>query len=194
MAGGLLSSTYADTIQQAAEAYRASLPPSYRMTNTDTQWDKDYPYVVLQRLQLHVIYYMVMLSPLKGHLTMNLPSGSSSHRSKTRAEAVSISLNLMDASHQLFDYIFPATAKFHSAAFFIFDTASILCSAIIHDSTGSLPQRDSVIKYIGLALGMMKQLGRYSKSGAISFTVLQRLATTPSYILRRATVPSCNNI
>jgi hypothetical protein len=81
----------------------------------------------------------------------------------------------MDASRRLFNCIFPANAKFHFANFPIFDTASFLCSAIIRDSSRSLPQREKVIEAIGLAFSLMEQLSGLTKSGAICYTILGRL-------------------
>jgi hypothetical protein len=175
VASGLLSPPQAETIQQEAEKWLASFPPAYQVADPDTQWDQEYQYVVLQRCQLHVVGYMTMLSPLKGYLTKLLDSGSPDIELSFRANAISVSLQLMDASRRLFNCIFPANAKFHFASFMIFDTASFLCSALIRDSTRSLPQREKVVEAIGLALSLMGQLSRVTKTGAICSTILGRL-------------------
>ncbi|KAH8594863.1 hypothetical protein B0O99DRAFT_623802 [Bisporella sp. PMI_857] len=173
--GGLISPAQAETIQQEVEKWLASFPPTYRVADPNIQWDKDYQYVALQRCQLHVVGYMMILSPLKGYLTRDLGSGSPGSESSFRTRAVSISLKLMEASHRLFNCIFPASAKFHFATFLIFDTASFLCSALIHDSARDLPQRKKVIEAVRLALSLMEKLCRLTKSGAISYAILRRL-------------------
>jgi hypothetical protein len=175
VASGLLSPAQAETIEQEVEKWLSSFPPAYRVADPDTQWDEDYQYVVLQRCQLHVVGYMTMLAPLKGFLTKVWDLDSPDAEIRFRATAVLISLSLMDASQRLFNCIFPANAKFHFATFLIFDTASFLCSAVIRDSTRTLPQREKVIEAIRLALGFMEQLSRLTKSGAICFAILGRL-------------------
>jgi hypothetical protein len=175
VAGGLLSPAQAETIQQEVEKWFDSFAPAYHVADPDMQWDEDYQYVDLQRRQLHVIGYMTMLAPLKGFLTKDWDQGSPDAEIRLRATAVFISLRLMDASQRLFNCIFPANAKFHFATFLIFDTASFLCSAVIRDSTRTLPQREKVIETIRLALGLMEKLSRLTKSGAICFAILGRL-------------------
>jgi hypothetical protein len=175
VAGGLLSPDQAETIQREVEKWFDSFPPAYRVADPDMQWDEDYQYVVLQRCQLHVVGYMTMLAPLKGYLTRALDPQCPGTEIGFRSRAVSISLDLMDASRRLFDCVFPANAKFHFATFLVFDTASFLCSAVIRDSTRTLPQREKVIAAIRVALNLMEQLSRLTKSDAICSAILGRL-------------------
>jgi hypothetical protein len=164
----------AETIQQEVEKSFGSFPPAYRIADPDMQWDEDYQYVVLQRCQLHVVGSMTILAPLKGYLTKALDPHYPSTETSFRARAVSISLKLMNASRRLFDCVFPANAKFHFATFLIFDTASFLCSAVIRDSTHTLPQREKVISAVRVASNLMEQLSRLTKCGAICSAILGR--------------------
>ena len=129
-----------------------------------------------------------MLAPLKGYLTRALDPHCPSTETGFRARAVSISLKLMDASRRLFDCVFPANAKFHFATFLIFDTASFLCSAVIRDSTHTLPQREKVIAAIRVALNLMEQLSRVTKSGAICSAILERLVATLALSLEESLI------
>jgi hypothetical protein len=110
--GDILSFDEADRILRKVEEWLTCFPPAYRVTDPDLQWDENYPYVKLQRCQLHVVGYMMMLAPLKYYLTRG-PNAKFMKYDGTegnfRAEAVSISPKLMAASCRLFDAYFPPT-------------------------------------------------------------------------------------
>ncbi|PWY89724.1 hypothetical protein BO70DRAFT_368421 [Aspergillus heteromorphus CBS 117.55] len=161
--GGILNPTQAVSIQQETERWFDSFPPPYRLIDPDTRWDQSHPYVTMQRHQVHAIGWMVMLLPLKQCLTKDLDQDKPSIEKSLRP----------NASHML-----PANTKFHSAPFLMFDTAAFLCSAIIHDSSRTLPQRDKVVEAIGLVLKALAQISQNTKTGAICSAVLTKLASS----------------
>lgn len=172
---GLLPADQAVTIQQEIQKWFSSFPPVYRATDPDTQWDKEHRYVVLQRSQLHAVGYMIMLHPLKPYLTRSADSGLSEMEKSLRPAAVDCSLKLTQASCQLFDCVFPINAKFHFVIFIIFDTAAVLCSAITHDTSRSLPRRHEVIEAIGMLLNMMERLSHMTNTAVICYVTLTKL-------------------
>lgn len=174
VAGGTLSPLYANMIQQETERWFSSFPPAFNVVAPDEQFDKGHPYVSLQRYQLYASGYMTMLTPIKSYLTKNLNSASPEERN-IQKKAVSYSLKLMDASRGLFECIFPVTPNFHFAIFMIFDTATFLCSAIIHDKSRSLFQRDEVIEAIASVVTMMDWLGKFTKLASTCNVILRRL-------------------
>lgn len=91
----------------------------------------------------------------------------------------------MDVSHRLFDHVYPINAKFHLVTFLLFDTAAFLCSAMIHDKDRSLPQRDIILQKVSLACSLMRRLAQVTKTGAICYPVLVRLAKSLSPSSRR---------
>lgn len=173
-------------IKADIDRWLASLPPAYRETDPDTQWDEKHYYVPLQRHQLRAIGYMTMLLPFKACLTKTFDSQSSETDKKLRSSAVDIALHLMDVSHGLFDQVYPLNAKFHLVTFLIFDTAAFLCSAMIHDKDSSLPQRQKIVQKISLACSLMHKLAQVTKTGAICYPVLVRLAKSLSKSSKRA--------
>jgi hypothetical protein len=60
--------------------------------------------------------------------------------------------------------------------FCIFDTATVLCSAIIHDRDHVLPRREEVKDGIESSLDMLHQLSLTTKLGATSYNFLFKLA------------------
>lgn len=178
--GGTLEATEAEALKADMDKWLASLPPVFRESDPDTRWDEEHNYVPLQRRLLHAIGYMTMLLPFKAFLTKSFSSESSETDRARRATAIDIALHLMEISRGLFEHVFPINAKFHVVTFLIFDTGAFLCSAIIHDKDRSLPQRDRVIQAIRLACSLMEKLATVTKTGAICYPVLTRLAKSLS--------------
>ncbi|KAJ5166940.1 uncharacterized protein N7482_005721 [Penicillium canariense] len=183
--GGTIDVTQAYPIKSDIDQWLTSLPPAYRETNPDTQWDEQYVYVPLQRRQLHTIGYMTMLLPFKSFLTKTFDVQSSDADRASRGTAVDIAAHLMEVSHRLFNHVYPLNAKFHLVTFVIFDTAAFLCSAVIHDRDHSLPQQKLVFQTISLACSLMQRLGQITKTGAVCYPVLVRLANSLSTSSRR---------
>lgn len=172
---GASSPVHADAIQQEIERWFASIPSPYRVADTDTQWDNEYRYVALQRYQLHVVGYMTMLCPLKSCLALSSSSDKPGSEWDIKERAVTVSLKLMDALQRLFKPMYSINPKSHFVTFLIFDTASFLCSAVIHNNGHSLPRRGEVIQAIGLAVGMMRKLHQHTKGAATCYSILCKL-------------------
>jgi hypothetical protein len=179
---GTLDAAHADTIRKVIEEWLASLPPAYNVRDSYTQWDEEYRYVPLHRLQLHAVGYMTMFLPFKGCLTKTFSPNISDAENNHRETAADTALRLMEICHQLFNHVFPVNAKFHLMTFLTFDTAAFLCSAVIHDKNQSLPRREEIFQAIKLACSMMGKLARATKTGAICYPILTRLANSCSAV------------
>lgn len=172
--GGVVTSAQAGAIQRETEKWMASFPPTYSITDPDTQYDRDYHYVTFQRYQLHAIGYMTILAPFKLSLTKDANLDMSDADREIRQTAVQCALKLMDIARQLLEFLLPVNAKFFLATFLIFDTAAYLCSAITHDTTRTLPQREKVIETIASALNMLEHV-RSTKLGATCYAILRKV-------------------
>lgn len=177
---GAIDPIQAYSVKSDIDQWFATLPPAYRETDPDTQWDEKHIYVPIQRKQMQAIGYMTMLVPFKAYLTKTFDSYSSEADKALRSTAADIAVHLMDISHRLFDHVYPLNAKFHLVTFLIFDTAAFLSSAMIHDKDHSLPQRENIIQKISLACSLMQKLAQITKTGAICYPVLVRLAKSLS--------------
>ncbi|KAL4786110.1 fungal-specific transcription factor domain-containing protein [Aspergillus varians] len=172
---GVLSSTQAMAIQQETEKWFESFPSIYSISNPDTRWDKTHNFVKPHRFQLHIIGYMMMLIPLKQCLTKHIDPGSSSIEKGLQITAVENALKLLRVCDELLRHILPVNAKFHFAPFYMFDTAALLCSAILHDKNETLPQRDRILEAIPKSLAELGRLSGRAKTGMICYTVLKKL-------------------
>ncbi|KAL4886468.1 fungal-specific transcription factor domain-containing protein [Aspergillus karnatakaensis] len=173
--GGVTSPTQALTIQQETEKWFESFPPVYSISKPDTRWDDTHSFVKLQRFQLTTIGYMMMLMPLKQCLTKHFDPGSSSIEKGLQVTAVENALRLLRASDDLLKHILPVNAKFHFAPFLMFDTAALLCSAIVHDTNKTIPQREQILEAISQTLTGLSRLSGRAKTGLICYRALKKL-------------------
>ncbi|KAL4754989.1 hypothetical protein BDW72DRAFT_200365 [Aspergillus terricola var. indicus] len=172
---GVLSPTQAMTVQEEAGKWFESFPAAYSLSSPDTRWDETHHFVKLQRFQLHVIGLMVMLMPLKQTLTKHISTESPSIEKGLQITAVEIALKLLKSCDDLLKHILPLNAKFHFAPFLMFDTAALLCSAVIHDRVGALPQRGRILEVISETLVHLGKLSERAKTGMICYTALNKL-------------------
>lgn len=184
--GGVLSPTQAMTVQQETEKWIKSFPPAYSISNPDTRWNETHRFIKLQRFQLHVIGYMMILMPLKQCLTKHIDPGSSSIEKGLQITAVENALKLLEACNDLLIHILPLNAKFHFAPFLMFDTAALLCSAIVHDKNRTLPQRDKILEAIPKTLAELGRLSGRAKTGMICYTALRKLVACLPFVPKEA--------
>jgi len=118
---------------------------------------------------------MIKLDPLKPYITKRVNGITPEIDQAFQSIGVDCCLKLVEASQRIFDLIFPISAKFHLVIFCVFDTAAILCSALIHDKARSLPQRHQVVQAIETALTMLEQSGLITKIGAMSYKIISTL-------------------
>ncbi|EUC26758.1 hypothetical protein COCCADRAFT_31537 [Bipolaris zeicola 26-R-13] len=171
-------------IEDECQKFIDELPAIFRVKNPDISFDEAHPYFIFQRHQLHCVIFLTMLDFFKTYLTREREDKLSDQDDKFRKKGIEIALHLLEVVRKLLDHEFPMNAKFHMVVFCIFDTATLLCSAIIHDREHMLPHRDKVIEVIDSSLDRLYQLSLSTKLGATSYNFLFKLVqATPS--LRR---------
>ncbi|KAF2108256.1 hypothetical protein BDV96DRAFT_504972 [Lophiotrema nucula] len=175
-------------VEAECDKFIEELPAVFRIRFPDKSLDEDHPHYVFQRCQLHVVIYMTMLDFLKSYLTRSPQDRVSDLDDHFRNMGVDLSLKLLKVARQLFDHEFPINAKFHLVVFCIFDTAAVLCSALIHDTRNDLPHREDIMDAVEGALDMLHQLSMTSKIGASSYRFLFRLVETAPVLSQRSSV------
>ncbi|KAJ4365099.1 hypothetical protein N0V83_008717 [Neocucurbitaria cava] len=181
-----LSAEQVLAIESECEKFMEELPAVFKITETDKSLDEQYPYFVFQRHQLHCVIFLAMLDVLKPYLTRDRRDKLTDRDDELRKMGVDIALRLLEVSRDLFDHEFPINAKFHMVAFSIFDTATLLCSAIIHDQDHILPRREAVIDIINNSLDMLHQLSLTTKLGAASYSFLSKLVQATPELSRHS--------
>ncbi|OAL23626.1 hypothetical protein AYO22_06203 [Fonsecaea multimorphosa] len=161
---------------EEVDCWQKAFPKPFSITEPDTSWDRDYPHLQLQREHLHTMCYRSKLSILKSILTGQEPRNLLPEMTSClRVAAVDTCLKTMETGTRLFDLTFPAAAKAHIVTCTIFDTAAVMCAAIIHDRHEALPRRPEMLDSIYSALNMLKQLRGLTKTGAVCYGILSRL-------------------
>ncbi|KAG6005966.1 hypothetical protein E4U43_000515 [Claviceps pusilla] len=178
--------TDVETYQTIVETWMRNFPPTYDITSPDKSNDASRPWIVSHRYHLHVIALSMLLEPFRAYLTKPLSKHSPMDELKIRSDGISYALRLMVSLHEFFDHVYPRDANFHYILFCIFDTAAVLCSALMHDQDGSIPNQNGIFRAIDKAVAMLKRLNTVAKTARTSYEVLVKVAQR---IPRPAPVP-----
>lgn len=166
------------TIEDELDKFIDELPPIFRLKDPDTSLDAEHPYFVFQRHQLHTVVYVTKLDFLKPFLTRARDDKKTDRDDEFRRIGIDLALDVLKVAQRLFDHEFPINAKFHMVVFSIFDTSTILCSAIVHDNERRLPRQQEVVNAIESSLDMLYQLSLTTRIGQTSYAFLYKLVQT----------------
>ncbi|KAG6033711.1 hypothetical protein E4U41_006844 [Claviceps citrina] len=165
-----------DMYRTIVETWMSNFPRTYALTNPDRSNDASRPWIVLHRYHLHTTALTMLLEPLRPYLAKPLSRHSPMDELKIRSDGVRYALRLLSCLHDFFDHVYPRDAKFHFVLFCIFDTAAVLCSAVMHDQDWSIPQQNGIFGAIDKAVAMLKRLNTVTKTSRTSYEVLVKVA------------------
>jgi hypothetical protein len=181
-----VSATQVTAVLAEIDSFIVELPPVFKMIKPDLSLDVQYPHYVFQRLQLHIVIYVTKFDFLKPYLAGDPRTPKNCGDAQFRNVGVDLALELLREARLLFDHEFPINVKFHMVVFVIFDTATILCSAVIHDVDHCLHRREQVMENIDNALNMLHQLSFDTKVGAASYRFLSKLVQATPALARHS--------
>ncbi|EEU48682.1 uncharacterized protein NECHADRAFT_103177 [Fusarium vanettenii 77-13-4] len=161
--------------QRMIEAWIEDFPAPFQAHNPDKSLDASYPWIVLHRHYLRTMAFSMLLDPIRVFLARPFTIRSSEAELQIRSGGINYCLELMVSLRGFFDYVYPRDAKFHFVLFCIFDTATVLCSAVLHDQYHTIPRREDVFKAIDEAHDMLQRLRTVTKSAKTSFGILNRI-------------------
>ncbi|PHH79744.1 hypothetical protein CDD82_2201 [Ophiocordyceps australis] len=162
--------------QKMVESWMAKFPKTYAFENFDDTSDMQRPWIVLHRHYLWTMSYSMLLDPIRAYLAKPMTRGSPTEELEIRSDGIGYSLKLMSALYGFFNHVYPRDAKFHFVLFCIFDTAAVLCSALIHDQDGTIPRRHDILHAIEEAVAMLKRLKFATKTAKTSYEILLRVS------------------
>lgn len=157
------------------EAWIEALPSPFRVHNPDRILDKSYPWIILHRHYLRTMSFSMLMDPIRAYLAKPQATNLSEAELRIREDGIKYCLELMASLHGFFNHVYPRDAKFHFVLFCIFDTATVLSSAMLHDVYQTLPRRDEVYKAIDEAYYMLVRLSAVTKSAKASAGILSRI-------------------
>ena len=159
------------------ETWMEEFPPEFHFENPDTSHEAEYPWIALHRHYLHTTALSMSLGPLRSFMVKEITQTETpTIEVNFRSDGVHYALGLMGAVHRFFEYVWTRDSTFHFVPFCIFDTAALLCSAIMHDKDGTIPRRQEILSAIELALDSLKRLSTATNTAKTPFVILRRLA------------------
>ncbi|KAJ4421540.1 hypothetical protein N0V82_003678 [Gnomoniopsis sp. IMI 355080] len=164
-------------IEKEVERWMDTFPAVLRDYRPNKDWDEKYPYVPFMRCQLNVVAHSFLLGPLKAYLigASDPEIKGTRQESDLRAKGVDACLDLLDAAERFYKLIYPACVKYFFILFFIFDGATVLCSALAHDLDRTLPKRDRVVLALRNSMDLLEGVSHLSQTAVISAAVLKKL-------------------
>lgn len=165
-------------VEAALDKWLATFPAALRDHRPDVRWDEKYPNVPFMRCQINIIAYSYLLAPLKPYLLGKAdPEAMRSHIGMDlRVKGVDTCLDLMRAGERFYDLAYPQNVKYFFIIFFMFDAATVMCSAIVHDTHHTLPKRHQCIRALRTAQELMDGVAHLSEAARISAQLLRKLA------------------
>ena len=164
-----------EQIQECVSQWRNKLPSHFIAGRADTRWDAKFAWLALQRALLHCFAEMVMFTPLKKVLTASPAPTTDNAGQRLRETAIESGLRCICTATRLHDILAPIRLQFHFVAFALFDTATVLCSGLLHVSNEDIPRRTDILVSIGSALNQLEQIAAESNSVRTSASVLRNL-------------------
>ncbi|KAJ3525018.1 hypothetical protein NM208_g11821 [Fusarium decemcellulare] len=161
--------------QGIIEAWIKTFPPPFDVHNPDKSLDESCPWIVLHRHYIRTMAFSMLLDPIRVFLAKPFNIRSSDAELKIRSDGIDYCLELMVSLRGFFDHVYPRDAKFHFVLFCIFDTSTVLCSAVLHDEHHTIPRREEVFKAIDEAHAMLQRLRMVTTSARTSYGILTRI-------------------
>lgn len=161
--------------QGIVKAWIRDFPPPFDVNNPDKSLDGNCPWIVLHRHYIRTMAFSMILDPIRAYLARAFTIDAKEAELKIRSDGIDYCLELMVSLRGFFDHVYPRDSKFHFVLFCIFDTSTVLCSAILHDEHHTLPRRDDVFGAIDDAHAMLQRLRMVTKSARTSYGILSRI-------------------
>lgn len=171
--------------QATVEAWMASLPASLALDKADESADVQRPWIVSHRHHTRTTSLSMLIEPFRAYLARPM-TASSPDQLAIRRDGIDYSLRLMDALYAFFNHVYPGDARFHRVLFCIFDTAAVLCSALMHEEDCSAPRRDEAVEAVDGAVAMLRSLSNATQRAKTSYDILLRVSQR---VTRRARPP-----
>ncbi|KAI7228690.1 hypothetical protein KC330_g7803 [Hortaea werneckii] len=164
-------------VVDAINKWVRQLPKELHLSDGSYNKDEDSYWLVCQRLSLHCFAYMARLTPLKRILTAN--SNDATHRQVKRMDllrlAIQLCIECMDMGIALQCAMHPLRANFHFVVFVLFDIATVICSALMHDPDHELLERPRLLQKVQEALSALDTLMQHARSAKRGAEVLRWL-------------------
>ena len=158
------------------ESWMRCFPKVYNIDTPDTSRDKTHPWATAHRFYLHTMAYLMILNPIRTFMAKPCSKSSSPEELQLRADGVYYSLRNLATTTLWTQYSSHSDGRYHFIIFSLFDTASVLCSAILKDEDQSIPRREEILAGIENSVALLKRINTLSKTAKTSYDILSRIA------------------
>ncbi|KAM0466337.1 hypothetical protein ACHAPV_001296 [Trichoderma viride] len=147
------------------------MPDNISWRDTSTEFDANI-WAALQNFILSTMRLSSTLDALRSHLIKPMSQASPVTELRSRQQALRVALKYMNWLFKFLRFIFPEDANYHIITFLIFDVATLLCSAVLHDSDSSMPMRVTSWEAVQSTLCMLKKLSSKVPIAKRAFEIL----------------------
>ncbi|KAG6054373.1 hypothetical protein E4U32_006940 [Claviceps aff. humidiphila group G2b] len=157
------------------EEWVGQFPPEYAFENPDTSKDQKCPWLFAHRFYVYTMACLLILNPIRHYMVKKYTLESPEEELMIRKVGIWYSLKLMKTLRLWVDKVYNRDGRLHFIIFSIFDTAAMLCTAVLKDTEHMIANRDEILPAIGDAVDMLKKLNMISKTSKTSYDILERL-------------------
>ncbi|VUC26794.1 unnamed protein product [Clonostachys rosea] len=168
------------------QQWMSSLPDAFNLQRRDMKNEVHPPEAMFRSFRMQSMGYMALLGLLRPCLINQLHDESYiSLQAELQMKAVEIislavdtAITLMSICRDFFAFCYPDQAKYFLVSFCPFDTASILCCALINDKSRKvISRRLDIVAAIGCAQYILGKLQKITKMGEATWSVLSKLVS-----------------
>ncbi|KAG6010682.1 hypothetical protein E4U21_005181 [Claviceps maximensis] len=157
------------------EKWVDQFPPEFAFENPDTSKDDSCPWLFAQRFYVYTMACLLILNPIRHYMVKQYTWESPLDELKIREVGIWYSLKLMKTLRLWVNKVYNRDGRLHFIIFSIFDTAAMLCTALLKDAEHTIINRQEILFAIGDAVDMLKKLNTISKTSKTSYDILERL-------------------
>lgn len=157
------------------EAWVRRYPKIYDFYEPDMSRDSVHPWIFPHRFYLYTMACLLILNPTRHYMVKSYTKDSPTDELKCRADGLFWSLVLIKTQRKWVDKIHGRDGRLHFIIFSIFDTAAILCTALVKDHANTIENKDDVLHAIAESTAMLKALINISETAKMSHDILYRL-------------------
>jgi hypothetical protein len=155
------------------EQWAKRLPPQLGLEGqADHGFDRQCTWLPLQRASLRCFAYMARLTPLKQVLKKDCPDVEDL---ELKALAARLCVDCIDAGLALHKLLKPSRRSFHFVIFVLFDTATVVCSALLHDRQQCSLDHSHLLQKAEEAQAALEALAQDAQSAMRSADILRWL-------------------
>lgn len=161
--------------KQMIERWMRSFPPVYDIDNPDYTRDRECPWATSHRFYIHTMAYLMILNPIRTFMSKPTGRTSTPEELQVRVDGVNYSLRNLDTTTRWTEYSSHRDGRYHFIIFSLFDTASVLCAAVLKDEDNSIPRREEILAGIENAVALLRRINSLSKTAKTSYDILSRM-------------------